>query len=144
MQVQLNNPYADEMNTAWNWLDNAQASLGIFDNKVTNYAVKLQNKAIATYKNSTGSANRALPELKSLQLENMALGEYGTRANSNPSKQYYIPKCVGGTVAGDVCTCSGGCTSVQGWQWEPRGTDKTNAAMNYADTVRSAPSPPCP
>lgn len=144
MQDQLSNDFCGEMETAWNWLDNTEVSLDLFDFKVTNYALSVQNKAIAADQNSAGSTNKVLQPFTALQLENMALGEYGTTANKNPSTQYYIPQCIGGTVSGKVCTCTGGCTGAQGWQWEPRGTDKTNAAMKYADTVRDAPNPPCP
>ena len=111
LMVQINNGYFTGMETAWNWLDNVQASLDLFDWKVKNYALVVQNAAVKKYKNSAGSVNPGLQNLLLPQLENMALGEYGTVAGKIPNLQYYIPKCMGGTSSkNNVCTCTGGCS----------------------------------
>jgi hypothetical protein len=131
LMVQLNNPPINNppgaMQTAWNWLTDVSVGLGIFDEKIQDYSIPLQTAAI--------SSHTGLSPLTQLQLENMALGEYAITHPGNAKKQYYQPKCVGGTPKGKVCM--GG-----SWQWKE---SKPNAATHYVDKmVRAAGTNPCP
>jgi hypothetical protein len=140
--VQIENPSSTGMETAWNWLDNVTAGLGLFNEKVKSYALAVQKASVKKYTNSAGSVYPGLQNLTPLQLENMALGEYGTGAANIANLQYYTPECMGGTSSkNNVCTCTGGCTATQGWQWT---ANKSSSAYIYANNQVRSNTNPCP
>lgn len=128
MQAKLvANGYKTAMETAWDWIDNAQAGHDILESKLP-YVQKLQANAQSTHK--------GLPDLTPTQIEDVELGMYSGYAPSSaryPAYQYYAPQCVvGGKISGEVC--AGG-----SWQWLVNQNQKALKTVNYVNSVRGQP-----
>jgi hypothetical protein len=127
MQVPLS------MDNAWNWLDNTQAgATGPYGFQPKLVLAAKHAAAIQTAHNG-GAPNLHLPNLSSVQLENMALLLYGPFAPSKNilARQYYIPQCTG-TVSGKTCS--------SGWQWEPNTAGNPNGVDYVCNPATVPPS----
>jgi hypothetical protein len=88
------------MQDAFDWTINTQDGVNLFFEKL---------KIAAQMENQIQKAHPKLRNLTAYEMENMALELYGdSPGGRNPTKQYYIPTCVGGS--GTACT--GGT-----WNW---------------------------
>jgi hypothetical protein len=82
MQAMLTNGYDTPMNTAWNWLANAQVAYEIFTSKI-GYVFNLENMAV--------EQDKGLPYLTQSQIEDMAMWQYsGNGSSTAPTAQYYV------------------------------------------------------
>jgi hypothetical protein len=109
--------FAPSMDRAWNWLTNAQVGDDFFNQKLGNVG-SAQNKA-------KNSKYPGLPSPSELQVENMALLQYGgyVKKAKRPNTQYYSPQLSGGQ-----------------WQWLQNAHVST-AGQKYVAKVRAAQPP---
>jgi hypothetical protein len=108
-QLEMTRDSETQMSTAWNWVVNADTGYNIFQTKIKN-VVGIQKKA--------QQENHSVPNLDSLQEEEMALyqyGGFGSPAN-DVLTQYFIPSCPGET---DFKQCASGTIT---WQENPKGS----------------------
>jgi hypothetical protein len=89
MQGALSNTFFGPMDTAWDWVDNTQVGLDIFNQKIA---------AVINIQNAEEAAYPGLQDLTGCQLENMALLEYYGEAptGTGVAKQYYTPQLKSG------------------------------------------------
>ena len=111
MQVPVN------MNNAWNWLTNTQLGQATFSDKIQNI--------IAIVQGLVADKKQPVAALTQLQMEEMALLQYGGQAKSldDPADQYWVIKLSAGT-----------------WQWVKNGSVTPNG-KKYVTTVYSAQPP---
>jgi hypothetical protein len=108
------NIYDTPLDTAWNWLGNAQVAYDIFLNKV-GYVFTAENKALNDHK--------GLSPLTQSQIEDDVMWQYSGNVSktgiTSLRAQYYVPKKVSGN-----------------WQWVPK-----PPSPNYVTLVRGSTPP---